>query len=113
MRLMPLALSLALSAAIAIPAGAASLRRTSASADDSDSWSFIATHISTAGPNNQTFVNDIPMGPYATEAACVAVMQAYQPIQPPPNVDFVPADGVFRTTCCVDNISGAKDCGAN
>jgi hypothetical protein len=114
MLLKPLALSLALTAAIAMPASAGSLRRASAGATvDADSWSFIATHVSTAGPNNQVFVNDIPMGPYATEVACVAVMKAYQPDQPPPYSDFVPYDGIFKTSCCIDNTTGAKDCGTN
>jgi hypothetical protein len=110
MRLKPLALSLALTAMIAIPAGATSLRHTIVAAD-SDSWSFIATHFSDG--TNQQFVNDMPMGPYATEAACVAVMKAYQPDQPPPNSDFVPWNGIFKTSCCVDNTTGTKDCGTN
>lgn len=110
MRLTFLALSVAFTAAIAIPVGATSLRR--ADVVDSDSWGFIATHVST-GTNNQQFVNDIPMGPYATEAACVAVMKAYQPVQPSDNVDFVPYDGIFKTTCCINNTTGQKDCGTN
>ncbi len=106
-----LALSLAFTVAISIPAaGATTLRR--ASAVDPDSWSFIATHFSSAA-NGQPFVNDIPMGPYATEAACVAVMKAYQPDQPPPNSDFVPWNGIFKTTCCINNTTGAKDCGTD
>jgi hypothetical protein len=110
MHLKSMFLSLALVGSIAVPASANSLRRVNVV--DSDSWSFIATHFST-GANNQQFVNDIPMGPYATEAACVGVMKAYQPDQPPPNSDFVPWDGIFKTSCCVDNITGAKDCGTN
>jgi len=112
MRLESLALSLVLIAATAIPAIAGSLRRATPAVLDSDSWSFIATHFSTA-TNSQQFVNDIPMGPYATEAACVAVMKAYQPDQPPPTSDFVPGNGIFKTSCCVDNTTGAKDCGTN
>lgn len=111
MRLKPLALCLVLIGAIAAPANATSLRRAGV-ADIGDSWSFIATHFSTA-TDNQQFVNDIPMGPYATEAACVAVMEAYQPVQPPPGAEFVPYDGIFKTTCCIDNTNGAKDCGGN
>jgi hypothetical protein len=110
MCLKALALSLALCVAIAIPAAASSLRRTAVV--DADSWSFVATHVS-AATNGQQFVNDIPMGPYATEAACVAVMKAYQPDQPPGNVDFVPWDGIFKTTCCISNTTGEKDCGTN
>ena len=111
MRLKSLALGLALTVAIAIPACASSLRR-NAAAVDPDSWSFIATHVS-AGTTGQQFINDIPMGPYATEAACVAVMEAYQPDQPPGNVDFVPWNGIFKTTCCINNSTGEKDCGTN
>ena len=107
------ALLFALTAATAIPATAGSLRRATAAVSNADSWSFIATHVNTAGPNNQTFVNDIPMGPYATEAACVAVMLAYQPDPAPANSDFVPYNGIFKTSCCVDNTTGAKDCGTN
>jgi len=113
MHIKSLALTLALTTATAIPAAASSLRRANPALSDADSWSFIATHVSTAGPNNQIFVDDIPMGPYATEAACVAVMQAYQPDQPPPTSDFVPYNGIFKTSCCVDNTTGAKDCGTN
>jgi hypothetical protein len=113
MLLKTLTLCLTLTIATAMPAFAASLRRANPSVVDADSWSFIATHVSSAGPNNQVFVNDIPMGPYATEAACVAVMKAYQPDQVPPDSDFVPWDGIFKTSCCVDNITGAKDCGTN
>ena len=113
LRMKTLALLLAFTAATAIPATAGSLRRAAPAVSDADSWSFIATHVSTAGPNDRTFVNDIPMGPFATEAACVAVMEAYQPDQPPPNEEFVPWNGIFKTSCCVDNTTGAKDCGAN
>jgi|HubBroStandDraft_6_1064221.scaffolds.fasta_scaffold1808540_1 hypothetical protein len=109
------ALSLALTFATAIttiPAFAGTMRRANPSVAETDTWSFIATHIS-AGNNGQQFVNDIPMGPYATEAACVAVMQAYQPTPPPAGSDSDPWDGIFKTTCCVDNTTGAKDCGPN
>jgi hypothetical protein len=113
MLLKSLTLCLALTTATAMPAFAASLRRANPSVVDVDSWSFIATHVSTPGPSNQTFVNDIPMGPYATEAACVAVMEAYLPDQPPSNTDYVPWNGIFKTTCCIDNTTGEKDCGTN
>lgn len=113
MLLKTLTLCLTLTMAAAMPAFASSLRRANTSVVDADSWSFIATHVSSAGSNNQTFVNDIPMGPYATEAACVAVMKAYLPDQPPNTSDYVPWDGIFKTTCCIDNTTGAKDCGSN
>ncbi len=113
MLLKALTLGLVLTTATAMPAFASSLRRANPSALDADSWSFIATHVSSAGPNNQVFVNDIPMGPYASEAACVAVMQAYLPSQPPNTVDYTAWDGIFKTSCCVDNTTGAKDCGSN
>ncbi len=113
MRMKTLALLLAFTAATATPAAAGSLRRAAPAVSDADSWSFIATHVSTAGPNNQVFVNDIPMGPFGTEAACVAVMKAYLPDQSPTNSDYTSWDGIFKTSCCVDNTTGAKDCGAN
>jgi hypothetical protein len=113
MLLKTLTLSLTLTIATAMPASASSLRRANPSVVDADSWSFIATHVSSPGPTNQVFVNDIPMGPYATEAACVAVMQAYLPEQPPPTVDYTAWNGIFKTTCCIDNTTGAKDCGTN
>ncbi len=113
MLLKTLTLGLTLTIGTAMPSFAASLRRASPSVLDTDSWSFIATHVSSAGPNNQVFVNDIPMGPFATEAACVAVMQAYLPEQPSNTVDYTSWNGIFKTSCCIDNTTGAKDCGTN
>lgn len=113
MLLKNLTLCLTLTLAIAMPAYASSLRRANHSVLDTDSWSFIATHVSSAGPTNQVFVNDIPMGPFATEAACVAVMQAYLPEQPANTVDYTSWNGIFKTSCCIDNTTGAKDCGPN
>jgi len=74
-----------------------------------DEWVFNATH-DIAGQNGGEFVNEIPMGPFLTEAVCVAANLSIQTQQPSNNVDFVPYNGIFKTTCCMDLSTGATVC---